>query len=312
MARILSRRARVAMGTMRPMRDIGPEVAEAIQFFLFHGMPIKGIMKQQVGYIEEFPEIDYAIATSPLTARSMATAFRIAPGRVLQTGEPKTDGLVEAPRPILRVDPERSYRKVILYAPTHREEVHPSKGGRLVAENVIERVLQSPHIRDVLQRQQACMIIVPHPEIRNLIKTPIEPPFYLSMDLNMHTEHLMAGADVLISDYSSVIMDWLLLSRPLGLFCPDIEEYRVYRGFPYFDYEQLFGAMMVKTTEALAVELDRMLVGPGTGEELRKLKGMFHQFEAGGASQRVLERVRDLCFATETRITRRESREAGS
>ena len=293
-ARSLARRARVALGTARPVMDIGPEAAGACQFLLFHGMPIKGIVKQDAGVPQEIPEVEYAIATSPLTAEFIASSFGLPLERVLCTGEPKTDAFVDVSRPDVRACLGKEYRRVVLFAPTHREELLPRAGGRQTAVEIIESLVRSPQIQAVLHRHQACMIVAPHPWLRNMIIEPIRPPFFLSVDLDMFTEHLMAAADVLVSDYSSVIFDWLLLARPLSLFCPDLDEYKANRGFPYFDFENLFGRMIHRDLEALAAALDRDLAGQGPDPDMLKLKPLFHQFDAGGAAERVLAHLQRI------------------
>ena len=45
-------------------------------------------------------------------------------------------------------------------------------------------------------------------------------------------------ADVLITDYSSVMFDYLLYKKPLVLFSPDLAEYEAKRGF-YLDYRSM-------------------------------------------------------------------------
>lgn len=52
------------------------------------------------------------------------------------------------------------------------------------------------------------------------------------------TEELFAVADVLITDYSSVMFDYLLYKKPLVLFSPDLAEYEAKRGF-YLDYRSM-------------------------------------------------------------------------
>ena len=47
----------------------------------------------------------------------------------------------------------------------------------------------------------------------------------------MPTAELYPVTDVLISDYSSLIYEYLLFGKPLVLYVPDLEEYRTRRGF---------------------------------------------------------------------------------
>ncbi|MCC8101312.1 MAG: CDP-glycerol glycerophosphotransferase family protein, partial [Clostridiales bacterium] len=52
------------------------------------------------------------------------------------------------------------------------------------------------------------------------------------------TEELFPVADVLITDYSSVLFDYLLYRKPVVLFAPDLEDYEKTRGF-YIDYRRM-------------------------------------------------------------------------
>ncbi|MBD5097496.1 MAG: hypothetical protein HDT40_11025 [Lachnospiraceae bacterium] len=58
--------------------------------------------------------------------------------------------------------------------------------------------------------------------------------------LYMSSSELLVCADVLITDYSSIFFEYLLLDRPIVFFAPDYEVYARDRGF-YLDYDSLPG-----------------------------------------------------------------------
>lgn len=62
------------------------------------------------------------------------------------------------------------------------------------------------------------------------------------------TEEVLPVADMLITDYSSVIFEFLLYRKPVIRFAPDLEEYEVKRGF-YMDYCSLPGRLVVDGKE---------------------------------------------------------------
>ena len=291
MARRLAKRAAAALGTGYPYANIGPECAGALQVMMWHGMPIKGIGLQCQPEPAFFPETDVCVATSPFMAGIMGQVFGLPPERVLCTGEPKTDGFVDPSRPDLRRMLGGDYRKIVLYAPTFREEeLHP--GGKRNPRALVDSILGSERIRQVLSRHQACMVLALHPFERTLFAGVLEAPFFFSVSLDLCTEHLMAAADFLISDYSSLVIDWLLLSRPMGLYCPDLEPYKARRGFPYFDFREVFKSFIHGDVEGIAEAMDRALAGDGaSGDALLQLKSLFHQHEAGGASARLFDQV---------------------
>jgi CDP-glycerol glycerophosphotransferase len=60
---------------------------------------------------------------------------------------------------------------------------------------------------------------------------------------------LFLAADALVTDYSSVMFDFVLTDRPVVLLVPDLEQYRdVERGF-YFDIESRSPGPLVDTTD---------------------------------------------------------------
>lgn len=292
MARVLSRRAQAAFGTIRPISDIGPEVAGALQVLLWHGMALKGIGLQGLSNATYFPEIEFTIATSPFTCGIQQRAFDLPPSRIICSGEPKTDGFVDADRPDVLKRLGGKYRKFLLYAPTYRDEEFQKPGEINTNVALVDRIVNSPEVSEALLKHNACMIIALHPFVRNLYKKPLEAPFFMSAPLGVCTEHLMASASCLISDYSSVIIDWLLLSRPMILYCPDLEAYKTQRGFPYFDFEQTFDGFLASDADSVAAAIDRALGGSNDGvAKIETLRHQFHAYPAGGASHRIYERI---------------------
>ncbi|MDD3605020.1 MAG: CDP-glycerol glycerophosphotransferase family protein [Kiritimatiellae bacterium] len=292
MAKMLSLRALAVFGTIRPVADIGSEPAGALQVLLWHGMAIKGIGLQGIPKTCHFPEIEFTIATSPFTSEIQQRAFALPASRVICSGEPKTDGLVDADRPDLLQMLGGKYQRIVLYAPTFRDEEFQAPGRENTNLALIDSLVNSAELKAVLLRHNACMVIALHPFVRNLYKKPLEAPFLPAAHLDMCIEYLMAGSSCLISDYSSVIIDWLLLARPMILYCPDMEAYKEQRGFPYFDYKHMLGSFLVPDANSAAAAVDRALSGSGEEpERLKELRDLFHAHPAGGASRRVFDHV---------------------
>ena len=54
--------------------------------------------------------------------------------------------------------------------------------------------------------------------------------------------------DVLVTDYSSVAFDYVLLDRPAVFYMPDLEQYQAERGFFYELEEYLYGPVAQDTS----------------------------------------------------------------
>lgn len=63
---------------------------------------------------------------------------------------------------------------------------------------------------------------------------------------------VMLAADILVTDYSSIIFEYALLNRPMAFLAPDLAAYERERGF-FFDYRSGVPGPVVETTEQLAV-----------------------------------------------------------
>ena len=71
--------------------------------------------------------------------------------------------------------------------------------------------------------------------------------------------HIMDAFDGLITDYSSIYVDYLLLNKPIIFSCPDIEEYKEDRGFIVDDPTLLMPGAIVKTQAQLLKNLSLII-----------------------------------------------------
>lgn len=97
---------------------------------------------------------------------------------------------------------------------------------------------------------------------------------------------LMKMADILISDYSSLVLDYAILNKPIVLFQYDYEEYMQHRGV-YFDFaDYLVPTQIVKNEQSL-YQLDwKNLISDN-----RKVNEKFYPLEDGKSTQRIVEAI---------------------
>ena len=115
-------------------------------------------------------------------------------------------------------------KKIILWAPTFRGT---AQKGYLVGQEEILR------LQNELPEDYA-LIIKTHRFARSKeIDTPV--PYA--------AEHLLAVADILITDYSSIYFDYLYFRRPIVLFAPDLQQYQAAVGL-YQPYESIPGRLV--------------------------------------------------------------------
>ncbi|MDD6038593.1 MAG: CDP-glycerol glycerophosphotransferase family protein [bacterium] len=115
--------------------------------------------------------------------------------------------------------PDARGRKIILWAPTFRGS---AANPVLVGESEIAR------LKEALGREYFLIEKI-HPHAQSKRKTQTS---------RLLAEQLLVVADVLISDYSSIIYDYAYFGRPLVLFTPDFRQYEKDCGF-YEKYDTI-------------------------------------------------------------------------
>lgn len=178
-----------------------------------------------------YSRFDYVVIGSDKMAAIFKEGFGIKEKQLLRTGIPRTDfffdheNLEKAAQSLRRYFPIIDEKKVILYAPTYRDqELHVQE-----LKMDIEKMYEHFHDDYVL-------FLSLHPAVRVDIENN-HPDFAIDVT-TYNINHLLVIADVLISDYSSIIFEYSLFNKPMVFFAYDIDEYAEERGF-WEVYEEL-------------------------------------------------------------------------
>ena len=249
---IASSKVLVTDDYLYPLRTIRKKEG---QFFIQLWHAAGAFKKFGVGESGMFPEVDALyhrdydlVAVSSEYVREIyAKAFRVDADKVKAIGIPRTDKwydpeYIENTRKSVKDRvPEISGKQIILYAPSFRKPP-----GR---ERVYIPEVDYKAINDALGEDQI-MLLCPH---------PLMPPFEgvweydrIKLLQNIPTDDVMTVADLLITDYSSVIFEFSLLNKPMMFFCYDYDTYD--KDF-YLDYEKDLPGDIIRSTEELIVRL---------------------------------------------------------
>lgn len=208
---------------------------------LWHGMPLKAI-----GYLEHGRKHEMLncfsklLVTGDCFIEMMQKAFGCSENQILKNGQPKSDLLYTPLKPGLS-DLRKQYKKVILWLPTFRSSMlipydnttdSISMDCMRNDESATERFSK---LNCFLSRYNVLLILKNHP-IQNIKGSCHNITNYSNIarayQLGVTNEYeLMKVSDALITDYSSISFDYMLLDRPIGYIIDDFEEYRRERGF---------------------------------------------------------------------------------
>ena len=173
-------------------------------------------------------KLTYVVCTSESVAPVYAEAFGVESEKVLPLGSPRIDSLLsEKDTAEIRAEfdkkhPECTGKKLVLYAPTFRDS--PEKDSAL-----LDRIDVQAFNREFPDSRLLTKL---HPQINSA--KPLEGATDVTKGHDIGDLTLIC--DAVITDYSSVCMDFALLSKPCIFFAFDLDEYEVERSF-YFDYK---------------------------------------------------------------------------
>jgi CDP-glycerol glycerophosphotransferase len=227
---------------------------------------------------------DFSISQNAFTTEHWERAY---PGTYesLEVGYPRNDVLANATgadvariRSSLGIEPGR---RTLLYAPTHREyekEYVPKLDLAALADAIGHDFVimarlhyfygSDPHLSE-LHAQGRILDVASHQSI----------------------EELCLAADVLVTDYSSIMFDYAVLDRPIVIHASDWETYRSSRG-TYFDLMEQPPGVVARTEGEL---IEALRSGAASGPEAAGLRAAFRarfcSLDDGHAAERVVRRV---------------------
>lgn len=177
-------------------------------------------------------------------------------------------------------------KKVILYAPTWRDDNFYKKGHYRMS---IQLDL------DKMQKElgnEYVILLRMHYLITNNLDIEKYNGFVYDYSQGYDIQELYLVSDVLITDYSSVMFDYSNLNRPIIFFTYDIEQYRdSLRGF-YFDFEKEAPGPLVTDTEGVIKSLK--CLGELNKKYSTKKKDFYNKFchiDNGLAATNILKEI---------------------
>lgn len=207
----------------------------------WHGTPVKSMgYETQDGNlaaantVRNFLAADYLLSANDRMTEMYEESYKlkgIYSGQILEEGYPRNDLLVKTEKAQV-AERLRQYqihleenKKVILYAPTWRGA---SSGTAVVNPDELLQVKEK--LEQIIDTQQYQILIKPHQYVYQALKDKeqyrgvLVPSF---VDAN----ELLSIVDILVSDFSSIFIDFMVLRRPVLFYIPDLAEYASTRGF---------------------------------------------------------------------------------
>ncbi|MDD2858818.1 MAG: bifunctional glycosyltransferase family 2 protein/CDP-glycerol:glycerophosphate glycerophosphotransferase [Candidatus Nanopelagicales bacterium] len=227
---------------------------------------------------------DFALSSNAYSTERWSHAYPCS-YQWLEFGYPRNDVLVNAAaadiersRALIGVRPGQT---AVLYAPTYRD-VEGDTSLRIDFDALIAHV---PH--DVVFILRAHHTTTLGPKVKELVASGrvIDGSAFPSII------DCYLAADVLITDYSSVMFDYAVLDRPIVIYADDWEAYQEARG-TYFDLlASPPGAVATTQAQLNSIFEQRSYEAPESRARLARFRERFCAFDDGQAARRVITTV---------------------
>ncbi|WP_320068137.1 bifunctional glycosyltransferase family 2 protein/CDP-glycerol:glycerophosphate glycerophosphotransferase [Micromonospora sp. RTGN7] len=266
-----------------------------------HGTPVKVMGLDQQRYpvgaggmdftklLRRVDRWDYSISANSFSTQMWERAYPAA-YTTLEVGYPRNDRLATATATEVREVRARlgiaPGDRVVLYAPTHREHLPgyrpPFDPGLLLdmLGPAGRLLMRSHYFHDRGRRPGAGGPVHAH-----------GGPRLLDVSGHGRVEDLYLAADVLVTDYSSAMFDYAVLDRPIVVYAPDWEAYRLARGV-YLDLlAEPPGAVTTSFPGLLDLFRSGAVDAPAATEARQRFRARFCALDDGHAAERVVRRV---------------------
>lgn len=260
---------------------------------LTHGSLIKnvGILEKNVSFIKKLyyrlfirTNLSYSVATSDFFVPSTAGYTGLSQNKVLVTGFPRNDELINSTKEVPLVLKNDSFK--ILYAPTWRKDADV---------NLFPFTdFDTDDFNTFLKENNITIYIRLHPynevSIKDeLLKSNIK---LFSTSTCKEIMDCLSCFDALITDYSSILYDFMILNRPLMFFPYDYEEYEKKVGFAV-DYSVISPGYKPKTFKELKESLLDMKFKDSYKEQRENVNKICNTFEKD-SSERLINKLKEL------------------
>lgn len=279
-----------------PLKRMHLDSPAALRLPVLGGIaPIRRLMAAM--YTRGTSRIGLMPAGSSLVVPRLQGAFGLPDGRLEVLGEPRTDvlfrGGMELLRSTARVRLESSVgpigsRRVILFAPTWRD-------GR--ADPVVPSRAEWQAIEAWLDEHEAVLVVRPHPLGIGDYTHTSDAVRLLTSEAEPEVMAVLHAADALVTDFSSVLVDFAVTGGPIVHLAPDEVTYAAEHGL-YEPYSETAGGHVELTW---GEALDRLTAvveeGPARTSALAhsaRIAEQYHAHQDGRSSARVVDRVSAL------------------
>lgn len=276
----------------------------------WHGTPLKRLgydiptdaensMNSHAEILEKYdldaPRYSYMVSPSAFCSEKYVSAFALKKNNpnveIIEEGYPRNDSIFETDPGTLKNIKEKlrikegDERRIILYAPTFRDNQHTTGLGYTYDLNVDFDKWQEE------LGEKYIILFRAHYFIANSFNLEKYKGFVFDVSEVEDINDLYRVADILLTDYSSVLFDYAILKRPMMFYMYDLDDYQnKIRDF-YIDLDELPGEIFTDEEALLKAVKEYDFSYDCYDEKYRAFHEKYNGLEDGHATERVVERI---------------------
>lgn len=237
--------------------------------------------------------IDYIVTGSDFDRESCRRGFG-EKCRFMEAGSPRTDAMFHQEgnrRKVAEYYQINEKEKLLLYAPTYRFDT--TKGNSIHTSRNIE--MDFALMKETLEMKFGGIwriLLRLHPSVSNACNATEFPSYVINVSDYGDSQELASAADVMVSDYSSIMFEPAFVRKPVFLLATDKKEYQEKEYDLLLDYDKL-PFPITESNEELAKEIMHFDIN----EYKRKVEAFLRLYgvnEDGHASERVAKEITRL------------------
>lgn len=227
-----------------------------------------------------YQRFDYVAVGSERMTAIFQDAFGLAGDKFLRTGIPRTDFFFNdemkrrAQQAIIHDFPLLTEKKVILYAPTFRDD-------ELTMDQIMLDVDKMHH----QLKEDYLLLISIHPAVK-LSDLHMYPDFLFNVS-SYPINYILLIADVLITDYSSVMFEYSLLNKPMIFYAYDLKDYSRKKGL-WESYESLVPGPVVQNTDQI---IEALAKGTFSKSMIADFSKEWNTYSSGRSSEDLIKAI---------------------
>jgi CDP-glycerol glycerophosphotransferase len=265
----------VQTGYSSPVKPVGPDVADRPRLT----RDLRRWNRQDA------TNTLYALSAGPFATRILSRVLPLAEGgQLLEEGVPAHDLALRIDRAAVRTRLGVEDRVVVLYAPTYRDNLRAPGGYWMGPTPDIDRLRAELGADHVLLFRKHWSVVDPVPFdhtgfVRDVSRYP-------------DVSDLLVAADVVVSDYSSLLVQNAAAGRPTVMFAPDFEQFQNdVRGIYVADQVALPGPVIATTEELIATVRDLPGLAHTHRSRVAEFAAALCPLADGKAAARIVDRI---------------------